>query len=50
MKYVKNVIVGLGACACFGAAIYMAINGHDADTWGWFLFVGIVAGAYSVNS
>lgn len=50
MKYIKNIIVGLGACICFAAGTYMAINGLGSETWGWFLFVGIVAGAYAVKA
>lgn len=48
-KYISNIIVGIGSVCCFAAAAYMAINGQTADSWGWFLFVGILAGYYAVN-
>lgn len=45
----KNVVIGLASIGCIGAGAYMAINGHGADTWGWFLFAGVVLGYYSVD-
>lgn len=49
MRYVKNVIIGFAAIGCIAAGAYMAINGQGADTWGWFLFAGVVLGYYTVN-
>ena len=43
MKNFNRILITLGGLLSIDIGGYLITQGLAADTWGWFLFVGVVA-------